>query len=220
VNSETRPDRWWRWLWIGSILALALLCLPSVLDLYRLRSARNDGDLPRALAAAKSLSDGFFGPLFSSWLDRVTREIQAEIVEGNLLSIQRLVPDTEESAFAELELGRLALSQGNAKEAAVHLERYLRSGVGRDANRARMDLSEACREMKKYDDSARLLQEVLNGAPPAEQRMEAAFRLGELFQFYLSRPADALSLYQRALLDTSPGRWRNDILTNLSLLKE
>ena len=191
------------------------------MDVYRLKSAREEGDLPRALAAARSLSDGFFGPLLSTWLDEVTREIRAEIVEGNLLSIKRLVPDTEESAYAEMELGRLALSQGNAHQAAIHFERYLKSGLGRDVERARMDLGDAYRELKKYDEAAALFQQVRGGTPSREFRIEAAFRLGELYQFYLNRPKDALEIYRQALADTSaPGRWQNDILTNLSLLKE
>lgn len=221
MNSDSSADRWWKWLWIGSGLAVLLLVAPLGMDLYRLQDARKSGDLPRALSAARALSDGFFGPLLAPWLDGVKKEIQAEVIQGNLLSIKRLVPDSEESAYAELELGRLALSGGNASQAVLHLERYLKSGLGRDVNRARLELSDAYRELKRYDDSAKLLQEVLNGPVSNEIRMEASFRLGELYQFYLNRPQDALQVYQRALEDTvTTGRWRNDILTNLTLLKE
>lgn len=222
VNSEPSADRGWRWLWAGAaLLALALL-VPAAWDLYQLRSARKAGDLPKAMIAARALSESFFGPLFSSWLDGVTKEIQAEVVEGNLLSIKRLVPDSEESAYAEMELGRLALGMNNPRQAAMHFERYLKSGLGRDLPRARMDLSEAYRELKQYDESAKLLQQVLN-SPDAgkEAHLEAAYRLGDLYQFYLNRAQDAVKIYQRAIEDTvTPGRWRNDILTNLSLLKE
>ena len=235
-------DRWWRWLWITTLLALALLCMPAVIDFYSLRAARKEGDLPKALAAARSLSESFFGPLFSLWLDDVTKQIRREVVETNLLSIKRLVPDSEESAYAEMELGRLALNRGDAPQAAMHFERYLKSGLGRDEARARMDLSEAYKELKKYTESADLLEGILKRiAPPSAsrprgsdeafspsgwslspgERMEAAFRLGELYQFYLNRPQDAVPIYQRALEDTAtPGRWRNDILTNMSLLSE
>jgi len=117
VNS----DRVWRWIWIGSILAVFGLSAPLAVDLYSLREARRDGDLPKSMRLVQSLSEGFFGPILSPWLDSVSQEIRSEVVESNLLSIQRLVPDSEESAYAELELGRLALDQGNATEAAVHL---------------------------------------------------------------------------------------------------
>ena len=174
------------------------------------------------MSAARSLSESFFGPLFSSWLDGVTKEIQAEVVESNLLSIKRLVPDSEESAYAEMELGRLALGMNNPGQAVMHFERYLKSGLGRDLSRARMDLSEAYRELKRFDDAAKLLQEVLSSPETGkEARLEAAFRLGEVYQFYLNRSQDAVRIYSRAIEDTAtPGRWRNDILTNLSLLKE
>lgn len=220
-----RSDLWWRWLWIGAFMAFVLICAPPAVDFYRMRAARIEGDLPRALSAAQSLSHGFFGPLLSSWLDETTRDIREEIVAGNLMSIKRLVPDSEESAYAELELGRLALGQGAPRTAALHLERYLKSGLGRDVARARMDLSDAYREQKENIRAAELLQEVLKGRSSKEERMEASFRLGELYQFYLSRPSDALQVYREALLDedtssAQAARWRNDILTNLSLLQE
>lgn len=221
-----QTDRGWRWLWIGTALAVLALLFPVGLDYYRLSNARKEGDLPRALSAARSLTEGFFGPLLAPWLDEVSKEIQSEVVEDNLMSIKRLVPDSEESAYAELELGRLALGQGDARQAALHFERYLKSGLGRDVPRAKMDLSEAYRELKRYDESAKLLQEVLKALTgPAnrgdEARMEASFRLGELYQFYLNRSPEALDIYRRAVEDTAaPGRWRNDILTNLALLKE
>jgi len=217
VNS----DRVWRWIWIGSILAVFGLSAPLAVDLYSLREARRDGDLPKSMRLVQSLSEGFFGPILSPWLDSVSQEIRSEVVESNLLSIQRLVPDSEESAYAELELGRLALDQGNATEAAVHLERYLKSGLGRDVHRAKMDLAESYREMKRHEDALKLLTEVIQAGSSSEIRSEAAFHIGELLQFYLSRPKEAESVYRRALADTAvPPRWKNDILTNLSLLKE
>lgn len=216
-----RADRWWTWLWVVCVLAVILLCAPSVYHIVRLRSARAEGDLPRALQAAESLSDGFFGPLFSSWLDENVRQMRAEVISENLMSIKRLVPDSEESAYAEMELGRLALTRGDPRQAVVHLERYLKSGLGRDVVRARMDLSDAYRELKKFDPAATLLQAILKGTMTSEERMEASFRLGELYQFYLNRVPDAVEVYRLALEDTTvQGRWRNDIMTNLSLLRD
>ena len=88
-------DRWWKALWIMSIAALLWISAPTFRDIYVLHSARKEGDLPRALAAAHALSDGFFGPVLSPWLDELTNDIRKEVVEGNLLSIKRLVPDSE-----------------------------------------------------------------------------------------------------------------------------
>lgn len=221
VESTKASDRWWLWFWILSIAGVSVLISPAVCDFYRLWSARNAGDLPRALAAGNSLAKGFFGPLMSSWLDDVILEIRDEVIQNNLMTIKRLVPDSEESSYAEMELGRLAMEKGDAPQAAVHLERYLKSGLGRDVNRARMLLSDAYRELKKYEEAALLLRVVLRDALSPAERIEASFRLGELYQFHLGRAPDALEIYRQALSDTAaPGRWRNDILTNLSLLRE
>ena len=120
-----------------------------------------------------------------------------------------------------MELGRLALSRGDPAKAVLHLERYLKSGLGRDVARARMDLSDAYRELKNYPKSTEILEEVLKSNLSREERMEASFRMGELLQFYLNRPSEAVEIYRKALGDTtSAGRWRNDILTNLSLIQE
>ncbi len=219
-DSES-SERGWRWLWIGTAVVIALIVSPTIYTLHDLKSARAAGDLPRALAAVRSLTDGFFGPLLSPWLDEVGRQIRQEVITENLESIQRLVPDTEESAYAEMELGRLALNQGNAEQAILHLERYLKSRLGRDIDRARLDISDAYREVKRYGDAEAMLKIVLGLRPNAELFAEASFRMGELYQFHLNRPQDALSVYRAALSDTSvKGRWRNDMLTNVALLKE
>lgn len=220
-DEAASADRRWRRLWLGAVLAVAVILAPTLVNLYALRSAREAGDLPRALRAARDLSDGFFGPLLNPWLEEVSRQIREEIVADNLQSIQRLVPDTEESAYAEMELGRLALSRGDARQAVLHLERYLKSGLGRDLDRARVDLSEAYREVKRHADAESMLKIVWKDSTEAEIRAEAAFRLGELYQFHLNRPRDAMTVYRDALADTGvKGRWRNDILTNVSLMKE
>lgn len=216
-----RSNRRWRWFWIASALAFMAVVTPTFVDLYRLWSARRDADLPKALSAANDLAKGFFGPMMSSWLDDIALEIRDEVVQSNLLSIKRLVPDSQESAYAEMELGRLAIQKGDAAQAALHLERYLKSGLGRDANLARLHLSDAYRDLKKYEESALLLRVVLKQTPSPEERIEASFKLGELYQFHLDRTADAVKIYKEAMEDTAvPSRWRNDILTNLALLKE
>lgn len=220
-NSHTSPSRGWLWLWILSALAALALAVPTAMKLVEFHTARKAGDMPKALAAARSVSDGFFGPLLEPWIESEVKEVREEVIEGNLMSIKRLVPDSEESAYAEMELGRLALGQGNYTQAAIHLERYLKSGLGRDVARAKMDLSEAYKELKKFEDSADLLRQVIRNTPTRDERMEASFRLGELYQFFLNRPANALEIYRSAVEDTiASAKWRNDILTNLSLMKE
>ncbi|MBI4178029.1 tetratricopeptide repeat protein [bacterium] len=216
-----RADRGWRRFWALTLAAFALFLAPTVVDLYRLYSARRASDLPMALAASNDLSKGFFGPLLAPWLDDVSMKIRDEVIEENLLSIRRLVPDSQESAYAEMELGRLAVEKGDYTASVIHLERYLKSGLGRDIQRARMLLSDAYRETKRYDEAALLLRVVLKETPDPQERMESSFRLGELYQFHLGRVDDAVEIYKNALEDkTAQGRWRNDILTNLSLLKE